>query len=97
MSPTDLIRRFTIRTRMLGAIAMVLFLIALLGSAGLLGLRQVSGVGEQFVAQTHADTVRLAALRAALGDARRFEKDLLINYDNQSRSRRATVPSGTRP
>jgi hypothetical protein len=85
MSPMQLIRRFTIRTRMLGAIGMVLFLLVLLGSAGLLGLHHVSGVGEQFVAQTHADTLRLAALRTALGDVRRFEKDLLINYDDEQK------------
>jgi methyl-accepting chemotaxis protein len=65
MSPTDLIRSFTIRTRMLGAIAMVLFLLALLGSAGLLGLRQVSAASEQFVARMQSDTQRGATAQAA--------------------------------
>ena len=82
MNPTDLIRRFTIRLRMLGAIGMVLFLLALLGAAGLLGMRQVSALGEQFVEQTHADALQLSALRDTLGSARRFEKDLLLNYDD---------------
>ena len=63
MGPTDLIRRFTIRTRMLGAISMLLFLIALLGSAGLLGLRQVSAASEQFALHMKADTQRAGSAR----------------------------------
>ena len=82
MNPTELLRRFTIRTRMIGAIGLVLALLLAVGTVGLLGLQQVAGVSEEFVAQTHADTERLAELRAAIGDARRFEKDLLVNYDD---------------
>jgi len=37
MSPMLHLRRFTIRLRMLGAIAMVLALFALLGATGLIG------------------------------------------------------------
>ena len=76
------LRHFTIRLRMLGAIGLVLALLLLLGFTGLLGLRQVDRIGSDFVAETHAATVKLAELRTALGNVRRFEKDLLINYDN---------------
>jgi methyl-accepting chemotaxis protein len=65
MSPIQLIRRFTIRTRMLGAIGMVLFLLVLLGSAGLLGLRQVSTASEQFVLRMQVETQRVATAQAA--------------------------------
>ncbi|MBL8350097.1 MAG: HAMP domain-containing protein, partial [Burkholderiaceae bacterium] len=75
-------RSFSIRLRMQGAIAMVLTLLMLLGAAGLQGIRQVEAIGDAFVAGTHADTVTLAGLRTALGNVRRFEKDLLINYDS---------------
>jgi hypothetical protein len=46
-SPMDidlLMRRFTIRTRMLGAIAVVLVLLALLGGAGLFGMFRIQGM-----------------------------------------------------
>ncbi len=65
MSPTQLIRHFTIRTRMLGAIAMVLFLLVLLGSAGLLGLRQVSAASEQYLLHLQADSQRGATAPSA--------------------------------
>jgi methyl-accepting chemotaxis protein len=73
MTPIHLIRRVTIRTRMLGAIAMVFVLLVLLGAAGLTGLRQVSAAGEQAVLSLQAQTpasaapaagTALAALRA---------------------------------
>jgi methyl-accepting chemotaxis protein len=76
-----MLRRFDIRTRMLGAIAMVLALLALLGGAGLWSLSRMAGLSERFVHGTHADAVRLAALHNALGDVRRYEKDLIINYE----------------
>ena len=79
---TALLRRFTIRTRMLGAIAMVLALLTLVGAFGLWGLNQVTTGSERYVATTHAQTVVLAELRTAIGDVRRYEKDLLINYDS---------------
>ena len=79
---TALLQGFTIRTRMLGAIAMVLVLIGLVGAAGLLGLMRFESIGRDFVETTHADTVALAELRTAIGNVRRYEKDLLINYDS---------------
>ncbi|MES2716703.1 MAG: methyl-accepting chemotaxis protein [Pseudomonadota bacterium] len=79
---TALMRRLSIRLRMQGAIAMVLGLLLAVGAAGLHGLRQLDAIGQGFVTGTHANTVRLAELRSALGDVRRFEKDVLINYDN---------------
>ena len=82
MNLTLALRRFTIRTRMLGAIAMVIALLVGVGGAGLWGLGRVSASNERFITRTHADTVVLAELRTAMGDLRRYEKDLLINYDS---------------
>ncbi len=79
---TSILRNFTIRARMLGAIVMVLSLLAVVGSAGLWGLSRVSASNERFITSTHANTVALAELRTAMGDVRRYEKDLLINYDS---------------
>ena len=82
------LRKFTIRTRMLGAIGMVLALLALVGGAGLWGLGRVTDNSAHYIASTHAETVMLAELRTAIGDVRRFEKDLLINYDSADQQRK---------
>ena len=78
---TTALRHFDIRTRMLGAIAMVLALLALLGGAGLWSLHRMGALGEAFVQTTHADSVLLSELRASYGNLRRYEKDLVISYE----------------
>ncbi|HEX6362784.1 MAG TPA: MCP four helix bundle domain-containing protein, partial [Albitalea sp.] len=85
MNLIHLLRRFTIRTRMLGAIAMVMALLCGVGGAGLLGLSHVAAIGQRFVDETHGDTVTLAELRNALADLRRHEKDMVINYEKPDR------------
>jgi methyl-accepting chemotaxis protein len=77
---TQLLQHFTIRTRMLGAIGMVLALLALVSAAGGFGLSRLEANGQHFAATTHADAVALSDLRMALGNVRRFEKDLLLNH-----------------
>ncbi len=82
MMLTALLRRFTIRTRMLGAIGMVLTLLLMVGATGMWSLSRLGSIGNEFATQTYADTTHLSELRTGIGDVRRFEKDLLINYDN---------------
>jgi len=72
---------------MLGAIAMVLTLLAGVGGAGLWSLGQVNHSSERFVDSTYARTVVLSELRTAIGDVRRYEKDLLINYDSEDKQK----------
>ena len=74
-----ILRNFTIRTRMLGAIAMVLALLCLVGGAGLWSLQRLSASSEQFISGTHTRVEHLSELRSAFGDLRRFEKDLMLN------------------
>ncbi|MCW5658294.1 MAG: MCP four helix bundle domain-containing protein [Burkholderiaceae bacterium] len=76
-----LLRRFDIRTRMWGAIAMVMGLLALLGGTGLWSLSRMAGLSEQFARTTHAEALQLGELRTELGNVRRYEKDLIINYE----------------
>jgi methyl-accepting chemotaxis protein len=76
-----LLRRFDIRTRMLGAIALVLALLALLGGTGLWSQARMAGLADEFARGTHADALRLGALREALGDVRRYEKDMVVSYE----------------
>ena len=87
MNATSFLRLFTIRTRMLGAILMVLTLMLAVGATGLWSLLRLGSISDGFVAQTYADTAALSELRTGIGDVRRFEKDLLINYDSTERQR----------
>jgi methyl-accepting chemotaxis protein len=77
----QLFRRFTIRTRMLGAIAVVLALLALVGGIGAWGLQSLSAHSLRFVQETHENAIQLSHLREGMGNLRRYEKDLLLNYD----------------
>ena len=77
-------RQFTIRLRMLGAIAVVLGLLGLLGllgGAGMLGMFRIHAMSEDFVANSFAEAVHMADLRGAMGAVRQHEKDMIIAYE----------------
>ncbi len=76
-----LMRRFTIRFRMLSAIGIVLLLIGLLGATGLYGMVRIQGMSEAFMNQSYATVGRLADLRASMNMTRRHEKDMIIQYE----------------
>ena len=75
----SLMRRYTIRTRMVGAIAMVLCLLALVGSAGLYGMFQIQHLNTAFAENTVAEAGPLGVLRSAFGAWRRYERDRLLS------------------
>ncbi|MES2958218.1 MAG: methyl-accepting chemotaxis protein [Pseudomonadota bacterium] len=77
----SLMRRYTIRTRMVGAIAMVLGLLALVGGAGLYGMFQIQHLNTAFAENTVAEASQLGELRSAMGDLRRYEKDMILSYE----------------
>jgi len=81
MNFTHLMRQFTIRTRMIGAIAIVLALLALVGGAGLTGLLRLQSLSTAFMASSFADSNSLASLRTALGEMRLAEKEMIVNYE----------------
>jgi methyl-accepting chemotaxis protein len=66
-------RGFTIRTRMHGAIAMVLLMFAALSLTGLLGGRQLMVLNAEASAQTTRDLEQLTAISQALADVRQQE------------------------
>jgi methyl-accepting chemotaxis protein len=74
-----LLRCFDIRTRMRGAIAMVMLLLVLICAAGLFAMNRLGQAAEHFATTTHGETVLLSELRAAQGQARRYEKELLLS------------------
>ena len=78
MSIYTLMRLFTIRFRMLGAIAVVLVLMALIGGIGMFGMLRLHDLSGHFISHSFAQAGQLGQLRSALGDVRAHEKDLLL-------------------
>ena len=84
-----LMRAFSIRLRMLGAIAVVLLLLALLGGAGMGGMLRIHAQSQSFVEQQHAAVTVLGQLRETLGQVRQAEKDMIIHYERTEQVRAA--------
>ena len=82
MSLQPLMRQFSIRVRMIGAIGVVLALLLLVGSAGLWGMQRLHALSEHFVGHAYQETIDLSRLRLALADLRRHEKDMVIQYES---------------
>mgnify|MGYP001613158682 FL=1 len=89
MNLLGMMRAFTIRTRMLGAIAMVLVLLGLLGGAGMLGMFRIHGMSQQFMHTSYAKMGYMVELRAELGAVRAHEKDMIIQYERADEVRKA--------
>ena len=77
-----LMRLFSIRVRMLGAIGVVLLLLGIVGGAGLWGMSRQSTVSHEFVGHAFEETLTLSRLRVALSDMSRHEKDMVIQYES---------------
>ena len=75
-------RQFSIRLRMVGAIGVVLCLLVAVGSAGLLGMRELKSLSEHFAEHAFAETVELSKLQLAMADLSRYEKDMVIQYES---------------
>jgi methyl-accepting chemotaxis protein len=75
------IRGHTIRLRMVGAIAMVVALLTLVGGFGLWQMLRVNHLSQAFVTHSFAESGEVAALQRLLGELRRHEKDLVIYYE----------------
>ncbi len=78
MSVFSLMRQFTIRFRMLGAIAVVLVLLGLLGGAGMWGMFRIHAMSDAFVTRSFAQETQIASLHAHLGSARSEQKEMLL-------------------
>jgi methyl-accepting chemotaxis protein len=78
----ELLRRFTIRTRMVGAIGIVLVLLAAVGVGGLYSQQRLVDANAELADHVVAELSTLGELRSVMGDLRRFEKDMLLSYEN---------------
>ena len=75
---TELMRRFTIRLRMQGAIVTVLLLLSMVGGAGLYGMFRIQHLSDEFRHHSFEETQTLSHLREVIGQMRRHEKQMII-------------------
>ena len=78
MNMFSLMRGFTIRFRMYSAIAVVLFLLMLVGGVGLYGLIHNQAAGEAYRKASFSEVGELSGMREALGHIRVEEKNMLL-------------------
>ncbi len=93
----ELMRRFTIRLRMQGAIVTVLLLLSMVGGAGLYGMFRIQHLSDDFRHHAFAETQTLSQLREVIGQMRRHEKQMLMmsgRADEVQRSLQAWRESG---
>lgn len=81
MDLVKLMRCFSIRMRMVGAIAVVLVLLGFLGGAGMYGMWRIQSMGEHFLRHNHKEAEILGDLRAGMHQVRQLEKDMIIQYE----------------
>jgi len=89
MSIDSFMRRFTIRFRMLGAIAAVLGLLGMLGGAGMLGMLRIHALSQDFVGDSFAKITQLSELRGHVNAVRLHEKDMVIAHAEPADARAA--------
>ncbi|WP_088279995.1 methyl-accepting chemotaxis protein [Ideonella sp. A 288] len=82
MSTPALLRRFTIRSRMNGAIVIVLALFAIVGAAGMAGGLTLSHLNTEFMAHSLKEVHDVGEIRHALGVVRQHEKNMVIDYED---------------
>ena len=81
MGLTTLMRRFSIRLRMISAIGVVLCLLGMLGGAGMWGMLRIQSMTADFMAHEFKEVGNMGDLRAVLGAIRQHEKDMIIQYE----------------
>jgi methyl-accepting chemotaxis protein len=78
----QLMRRFTIRTRMWGAVLMVLGMFALVGGVGFGGGMHIRQLSEAILSGSVNEVAGLAGVRQHLFQVRLLEKQMVIDYEN---------------
>jgi methyl-accepting chemotaxis protein len=79
------LRYLTVRTRMVGAIVMVLVLLLAVGAAALGGMYRVQAESRALSDSTVNGLGALAVLAKAAGDLGRYEKDMAIDFDKKDK------------
>jgi methyl-accepting chemotaxis protein len=79
---TLMLRGYSIRVRMWGAIAMVLGLFAVVGTVGVLGGWQVRTLANEFMHHSVQEIQAMGAVRQHLAQVRLLEKQMVIDYED---------------
>ncbi len=74
--------RFSIRTRLYFATTFSLVLLVIIGGMGFIALDRTRGTLEVLFSQRVQTLTDMSDLRTSLGDLRRAEKDIIINFNN---------------
>ncbi len=82
MNMFQLLRQFTIKARMLGAIAMVLGMFAMIGATGLLGGLRLQSLNDEMVGHSIGELRHVAEIRQHLAHVRLHEKQMVIDYED---------------
>jgi methyl-accepting chemotaxis protein len=82
MQLATLMRRFTIRFRMFGAIGVMVVALALVGAIGVAAQLYANGITVKLVEQDMASLAELGRLQQAMASLRLNEKDMVIQYEN---------------
>ena len=83
MNPlTNLMRGFSIRVRMVGAIAAVLTMFAVVGGVGLVGGLRINSLNEVFAQQSVRSLDTVGQMRQQLAQVRLLEKQMVIDYED---------------
>ena len=76
-----LMRMFTIRVRMLGAIAVVLVLLGVLGGAGMFGMFRIYDLNQSFLNGPFQQAGLMSQLQTRMSHVHGLEKDMIIQYE----------------
>lgn len=82
MSLNSLMRRFTIRFRMLGAIVVVALALGLIGAIGVAAQLYANSITTALITGDVASIAEIARLQQAMSNLRLNEKDMVIQYEN---------------
>ena len=83
-----LMRNFTIRLRMLGAIGVVLVLLVVVGGAGMLGIFRIHQLSNEVIDRSLARVDDIQVLRVTMAKARRIERNMIIQYEKPEQIRK---------
>jgi methyl-accepting chemotaxis protein len=78
----ELMRGFTIRLRMLGAIGVVLSLFGLIGVVGMAGVAKIKSLNADFMAHSIHEIESVSSVRQHLALVRLHEKQMVIDYED---------------
>src|SRR5574343_117620 len=89
MGLMSLMRRFSIRLRTLSAIGVALGLLLMVGGACIWSMQRLQHLNEEFSEHVFSETVALTQIHVALGQLRRFERDMIVNYEKPEQIKQA--------